>query len=231
MTEPVLTGARLEPASGGRAKQLVVLLHGYGADGNDLIGLGRQWAPLLPDAAFVSPHAPNPCGMAPLGREWFPLSFETAEDYTQGVAAAKPILNGFIDRELEHRALTPRSLALVGFSQGTMMALAVGLSREDPPVAILGYSGALAALDFSPKLSERAPRILLIHGDSDPVIPVEALAMAREQLGALGLAVEWHIAKGLGHGIDQEGLMLGGGFLKQSFTDARAADPAAPRAL
>ncbi|XSG81997.1 MAG: alpha/beta hydrolase [Methyloligella sp. ZOD6] len=223
MSLPELEGPRLAPASGAPAKQLVILLHGYGADGNDLIGLGRSWAPLLPDAAFVSPNAPNPCAMSPMGREWFPLSFRDAEEYARGVAEAKPILNAFIDQELERQGLTEESLALVGFSQGTMMSLAVGLSREKPPAAILGYSGALAAMDFAADIAEKGPKILLIHGDMDQVIPVEALTMAREQLGGLGLSVEWHIAKGVGHGIDQEGLMLGGGFLKNVLTPQPAA--------
>lgn len=220
MSESELDGPRLAPASGGPAKQLIVFLHGYGADGNDLIGLGSAWAPLLPDAAFVSPHAPNPCGMSPLGREWFPLNFRSADEYAKGVAAAKPVLNAFLDRELANYGLSGRSLALVGFSQGTMMALAVGLSRSDPPAAILGYSGALPATEFAADLGERAPRILLIHGDMDNVIPLEALTMARDQLSAIGLEVETHIAQGIGHGIDQHGLMLGGGFLKQAFADA-----------
>ncbi|MFD0986058.1 alpha/beta hydrolase [Methyloligella solikamskensis] len=217
-----LDGPRIEPASGGPAKQLVILLHGYGADGNDLIGLGRSWAPLLPDAAFVSPNAPNACAMSPMGREWFPLSFRDAEEYSRGVAEAKPILNGFIDSELKRYSLAEGSLALVGFSQGTMMSLAVGLSREKPPKAILGYSGALAESEFAADIGEKGPNILLIHGDMDQVIPVEALTMAREHLTALGLSVESHIAKGVGHGIDQEGLMLGGGFLKNALTPQTA---------
>jgi phospholipase/carboxylesterase len=220
MALPQLEGPRLAPASGGKPKQLVILLHGYGADGNDLIGLGRSWAPLLPDAAFISPNAPHPCGMSPLGREWFPLSFRDAEEYAHGVAEATPILNAFVDRQLEAAGLSPASLALVGFSQGTMMSLAVGLSRPNPPAAILGYSGALATMEFSPTLGQNAPEIMLIHGDMDNVIPVEALAMAKQQLSALGIPVKSHIARGLGHGIDQEGLMLGGGFLKHVFAGA-----------
>ncbi|QKP78683.1 dienelactone hydrolase family protein [Methyloligella sp. GL2] len=215
---PALEGPRLAPASGGPAKQLVILLHGYGADGNDLIGLGAQWAPLLPDAAFVSPNAPHACGMSPMGREWFPLEARDVEEYARGVAEAKPILNAFVDAELERNGLTPNELALVGFSQGTMMALAVGLSREKPPAAILGYSGTIAAMDFAEDIATKAPRILLVHGDMDPVIPLEAHVMTRNTLGQLEIAVECHVCQGLGHGIDQQGLMLGGGFLKQSLT-------------
>ncbi len=215
MTISELNGPRLDPASGGPAKQLIILLHGYGADGQDLIGLGRSWGPLLPNAAFVAPNAPHPCAMSPLGREWFPLSVTEASDYVRGVASAKPVLDGFIDQELERHGLGADRLGLVGFSQGTMMALAVGLSRAARPAAILGYSGALATDEFALDLADAAPCILLIHGDMDNVIPVEALGMAAEQLKMLGVPVETHIAKGIGHGIDQEGLMLGGGFLRQ----------------
>ena len=132
-----LDGPRLEPRTG-VAKQLVVFLHGYGADGNDLIDIGRAWQQLLPDAAFVSPHAPRPCGQAPMGREWFPLTFRDPNERWTGVNAAAPVLNGFIDAELKRRGLTDSALALVGFSQGTMMSLHVGLRRATAPAAIVG---------------------------------------------------------------------------------------------
>src|SRR5450759_3774644 len=125
---PKLDGPRIEPRSG-KARQLVVFLHGYGADGNDLIEIGRAWAGLLPDAAFVSPHAPNRCGQAPVGREWFALTFRDPGERWTGVNQAAPALNGFLDAELARRQLPPSALALVGFSQGTMMALHVGLRR------------------------------------------------------------------------------------------------------
>ena len=121
-----LDGPRLEPRSGA-AKQLVIFLHGYGADGNDLIDIGRAWQQILPDAAFVSPHAPRPCGQAPMGREWFPLTMRDPNERWTGVNAAAPVLNAFIDAELKRRSLTDSALALVGFSQGTMMSLHVGL--------------------------------------------------------------------------------------------------------
>ena len=110
-----LDGPRIEPRSG-KAKQLVVFLHGYGADGNDLIEIGRAWQGLLPDAAFVSPHAPRPCGQAPMGREWFPLTFRDPGERWTGVKAAAPVLNAFLDAELARRQLPPSALALVGFS-------------------------------------------------------------------------------------------------------------------
>ena len=216
MTTFELDGPRLAPAAGGAPKQLVVFLHGYVADGNDLIARGREWAPLLPHAAFVSPHAPEPCGMAPMGRQWFDLSMGDMSIIAAGVKRAAPALDSFLDAELERQGLTADSLALVGFSQGTMMALAVGLTRQARPAAIVGYSGALATVEGLPPLGQ-GPAILLVHGDMDEVIPVEAMTIAREALGQAGLQVQWHVSRGIGHGIDGDGLRLGGEFLKQAF--------------
>ena len=174
-----LNGPRLAPASGGRAKQLVVFLHGYGADGNDLIGLGRHWAGLLPDAAFVSPHAPEPCAMNPFGgRQWFALTFRDPSERWRGVQKAGPVLNAFLDAELAAHGLGDDALALVGFSQGTMMALHVGLRRARPPAGIVGYSGMLAGVEHLPGQISARPPVLLIHGDADEVIPVEAMVQA-----------------------------------------------------
>jgi phospholipase/carboxylesterase len=217
----LLDGPRLQPAAGGAARQLVVFLHGYGADGNDLIALGREWAKVLPHAAFVSPHAPEPCGMAPMGKQWFDLTFRDPGELNRGVTRAGPSLDVFLDAELKRHNLPSRALGLVGFSQGSMMALAVGLRRNPPPAAIVAYSGALATVEALPKDPGAAPAILLVHGDMDEVIPVDAMLIAREQLAHAGLAVEWHIAQGIGHGIDPEGLRLGGAFLKQAFAPAQ----------
>ena len=182
-----LDGPRLPPASGGPAKQLVVFLHGYGADGNDLIGLGREWARALPHAAFVSPNAPDACGMTPMGRQWFDLTFRDPGEMTRGVAKAGPVIDAFIAAELERLRLPSSALALVGFSQGTMVALAVGLTLKSPPAAIVGYSGALANPEALAERTGTGPAILLVHGDADEVIPVDAMTIAREQLGMAGL--------------------------------------------
>jgi phospholipase/carboxylesterase len=218
-----LDGPRLAPRNG-TAKQLVIFLHGYGADGNDLIDIGRAWQQLLPDAAFVSPHAPRPCGQAPMGREWFPLTFRDPNERWDGVNAAAPVLNAFIDAELKRHNLPDSALALVGFSQGTMMALHVGLRRAAPPAAIVGYSGMLvtppneADIDaFAAEIRSRPP-VLLVHGDQDQLIPVRALMHAAQGLAALDVAVEWHISPGVGHGIDQEGLRQGGEFIARRFS-------------
>ena len=137
-----LDGPRLAPRSG-PARQLVVFLHGYGADGNDLIEIGRAWQGLLPSAAFVSPHAPRPCGQAPVGREWFPLTFRDPDERWVGVNAAAPVLNSFLDAELKRHNLPPSALALVGFSQGDHDVASRRLRRSVAPVAIVGYSGML----------------------------------------------------------------------------------------
>ena len=128
----MIDGPRIPPASGGRAKSLIVLLHGYGADGNDLIDIGRYLAPMLPETAFVSPHAPEPCAGAPFGRQWFPLTIIDPHQLYGDVSAVAPVLDAFLNAELAQHGLSDRDLALVGFSQGTMMALATTCSRCAP---------------------------------------------------------------------------------------------------
>src|SRR5271155_2960343 len=217
-----LNGPRLAPHSRGPARQLVVFLHGYGADGNDLIELGRVWQAAMPDAAFVSPHAPEPGGQAPVGRQWFPLTFRDPDERWIGVNKAAPVLERFLDAELARHKLPPSALALVGFSQGTMMALHVGLRRATAPAAIVGYSGLLVLSPdgnleaFAASITSRPP-VLLVHGDRDDLIPPQALFQATQGLAALGVPVEWHLSAGIGHGIDAEGLRHGGEFLARGF--------------
>jgi phospholipase/carboxylesterase len=216
-----LDGPRLAPKSG-PARQLVVFLHGYGADGNDLIEIGRAWQPFLPQAAFVAPNAPHACGQAPIGREWFPLTFRNPTERWDGVNMAAPGLDAFLDAELARHQLAPSALALVGFSQGTMMALQVGLRRAVAPAAIVGYSGMLVlegdkdVQGYAPQVRSRPP-VLLIHGDADDLIPVQALILSTQALAALEVPVEWHVSNGIGHGIDDEGLRHGGEFLARRF--------------
>jgi phospholipase/carboxylesterase len=220
-----LDGPRLAARSG-PAQQLVVFLHGYGADGNDLIEIGRAWQQLLPHAAFVSPHAAEPCGQAPVGRQWFPLTFRDPNERWVGVNKAAPLLQRFLDAELERHKLPPSALALVGFSQGTMMALHVGLRRAVAPAAIVGYSGLLVlppdgnAEAFAAAITSR-PAILLVHGDRDDLIPPQALFQAAQGLAALEIPAEWHLSAGIGHGIDNEGLRHGGEFLARQFGGGR----------
>jgi phospholipase/carboxylesterase len=227
-----LDGPRLEPRSGA-AKKLVVFLHGYGADGKDLIEIGRAWQQYLPDAAFVSPHAPEPCAGAPMGRQWFPLTFRDPDERWRGVNAAAPGLNRFLDAELARRKLPASALALVGFSQGTMMALQVGLRRATAPAAIVGYSGLFvlpnnAEPDAVAGEIKSRPPVLLVHGDQDDLIPVEALFHATQALAALEVPTEFHISAGIGHGIDQEGLRHGGEFLARRLRGPAAAPASRP---
>ena len=206
---------RLDPVSG-EAKSLVVFLHGYGANGQDLIGLGRHWQAVLPDTAFVSPDAPEPCAMNPFGGfQWFDLTLRDPSEYWRGVTKAGPRLNEFLDQELARLSLTEEKLALVGFSQGTMMALHVGVRRAQRPAGIVGFSGKLAGPEHLKEGALQKPPVLLVHGSADEVIPVAALAEAEGALKSEGFAVEAHVSQGLGHGIDDKGLDLGGAFLKR----------------
>ncbi len=215
-----LDGPRLRPASGGPATSLVVFLHGYGANGNDLIDIGRMWAPALPETAFVSPHAPEPCAEMPVGRQWFPLARTDPHLLRGRIRGAAPALDAFLDAELAAHGLADDRLVLVGFSQGTMMALHVGPRRAARIAGIIGYSGLLAGPEDLATEARHKPPVLLVHGAADPVIPVVAIQAAANALGDAGFAVEWHIRPQLQHGIDQEGLALGADFLRRVLAPA-----------
>jgi phospholipase/carboxylesterase len=206
-----LSGPRLEP-SNGKATHLVVLCHGYGADGKDLIELAPHWQNALPGAVFVAPNAPQRCPGA--GYQWFPISRIDPHEMHKGVEDAAGLLEAFVHAELARLALAPDRLALVGFSQGTMMTLHVGLRGPVRPAAIVGFSGLLTG---ATPLEGKIPPVLLTHGDADSVIPPEALFMTAGALGAAGVRVQWHLSRGLGHGIDETALVLAGGFLTQAF--------------
>jgi phospholipase/carboxylesterase len=206
----MINGPRMAPASGGPARSLVILLHGYGSNGDDLIGLVPHWRGALPDTAFVSPNAPERCPGAPGGYQWWAL---TGGDRAAGAASAAPVLDAFIDAELARHGLDDASLALVGFSQGTMMALQVGPRRARPLAGIVGYSGMLADEAALAAPGTTRPPVLLIHGDADPMIPIAAFHRARDALVRNGFTVESHVSPGLGHSIDMAGLQLGGQFL------------------
>jgi phospholipase/carboxylesterase len=225
MTSALLDGPRLTPSSGA-PRELIVLLHGYGADGKDLIEIGRQWQRLLPHAAFVAPNAPERVPMSPVGRQWFALTFREPNERWQGVTQARPALDAFLDAELQRHALPPSALALVGFSQGTMMALHCGLRREKAPAAIVGYSGLLVLEPGKGRERLKAevrskPPILLIHGEADDLIPASALFESAEALAEAEIPCEWHLSPRLGHGIDAEGLRQGGEFIAAAFARAR----------
>ncbi len=218
-----LSGPTQKPLSGGRPKQLVVLLHGYGSDGNDLIGLAPHWAPLIPDAEFVAPHAPYPCEMAPFGHQWFSLSDDSPAARLAGVRATATLLDGFLDGALKARGLNDSQMALVGFSQGTMMSLFVALRRAVAPAAVVGYSGALIGPEELAEEIRSRPPVLLVHGDADPVVPHSELAWAQKTLSELGVPVTVETRPRLTHSIDERGLMLGGRFLAKAFSLEAAA--------
>lgn len=203
-----LDGPRIGAASG-KAKQLLVLLHGYGADGADLIGLAPHLARAMPDTAFVAPNAPDPCEGGGTGWQWFPLP-RGGSDTRAGIARAAELLEQFLAAELNRLGLAGEALGLVGFSQGTMMALQVGLAQDPPPAAIIGFSGALAG---APQPHPAPPPILLIHGDADPMIPPSASLSAAKTLAEAGIPAEWHISAGIGHAIGPDGLELASAFL------------------
>jgi phospholipase/carboxylesterase len=213
---PKLSGPIHKPASGSKPRQLVILLHGLGADGNDLIGLAPVLAQVLPDAEFVSPNAPFPCDMAPYGYQWFSLQDRSPATILAGVRAAAPVLDAFIDEALESRGLAEKDLALIGFSQGTMMSLYVGLRRARPVAGIVGFSGALVGAEFLAGEIRSRPRVLLVHGDADQMVPFQALAIAERTLIAADVPVETLTCPGLGHGIDEAGLKAAARFLTEA---------------
>lgn len=198
----------------GKIKNLVIFLHGLGADGNDLISIGDELRDDMPDTAFISPDAPFPCDMAPFGRQWFSLRSWLPMDMLKGADEAAPILNSFIDEQLARFNLDDSNLALVGFSQGTMMALHVGLKRKMPPACIVGFSGALLG---DPAVENHAP-VCLIHGVADMVVPVAASIQAAAMLKSMAVPVELHQRPFLAHGIDGEGLKIARDFILRCFT-------------
>lgn len=213
-----LSGPSHPPQSGGKPRRLVILLHGLGADGNDLIGLAPYWAPLLPDAEFLSPNAPFPCDMAPYGYQWLSARDPSPESRLAGARAAGAILDGFIDDELKKRELTEAQAALVGFSQGTMMSLFVGPRRERQLAGIVGFSGRLIAPALLRSEIRSRPPILLVHGTDDAMVSYDSMAEAEAALTDAGVSVETLSCPGVGHGIDEEGLRRGGQFLQRVLT-------------
>lgn len=212
-----LSGPTAEPAAGGPAREIVLFLHGLGADGNDLIGLAPYFAQYLPHAAFAAPDAPFPCDMAPYGYQWFSLQDRTTAVMLAGLQASAPLLDAYVDELLETHGLTEARLAFVGFSQGTMMSLHVAPRRQREVAGVVGFSGALLAGDRLPGELRTRPPVLLIHGDADPVVPIEALRVAQSGLTAAGLPVRVERRPGLGHSIDEAGIRHAITFLQERF--------------
>lgn len=208
----------VRPEKGRTPTSLVILLHGLGADGRDLVGLSAPWRDFLPDTVFVAPDAPFPCDMSPGGYQWFSLREWTPESILDGVKNASVIVQDFIDAQCKAFNIPHARTALVGFSQGTMMSLYVGPRHKEKLAGVLGYSGALVGGDDllveNEILIHRIP-ICLIHGAADTVIPASAWTHAREMLRAAGFRVSGHVTPGLTHGIDDAGIESGGSFLAE----------------
>jgi phospholipase/carboxylesterase len=207
----MLDGPRFGPASRAAPDALVLLVHGFGADGNDLIDLAAVWAEVLPDALFVAPHAPEPCHGAPFGRQWFPLWDRSAGQLQAGVESAAATLGQFVAAEVARLALPPGRVALMGYSQGAMTVLEAGLRGAVPDAAcILAYSGGM--IGTLPPLAR--PAVLLVHGEADDVVPVSASRRAEATLLEAGVPVRALYRPGLGHGLDEVGLAAGAEVLR-----------------
>jgi phospholipase/carboxylesterase len=211
-----LRAERWGPAAGSAPRQLVVLCHGVGADGDDLIGLAPAFGPVLPHAAFAAPDAPEPYDEAPFGRQWWSLRDRNPALMAAGAAAARPTLDAFIDAELARLGLPTDAYALLGFSQGAMMVLYAGLRRQAPPRVILAYSGALVAAEAIGERRNDAP-VLLLHGEADEVVPPVRSRQAESALSAAGVPVESVFYPGVGHWIDPAGLGKGAERLRAAF--------------
>jgi phospholipase/carboxylesterase len=202
------------PISGGKPKQVVLLLHGLGADGQDLIGLAPELSRDLPDAIFISPDAPFPCDMAPMGFQWFSLQDWGQDAREKGVKSSAPILRKFMDEVLKKYDLPAGKLALVGFSQGTMMSLYVGPRYPDAIAGVVGFSGMLIGGEDADFAKAHKIPVCLIHGEADTVVPFMAYKHAKDALEKSGFPVSGHSTPGLPHSIDQRGIEAARGFLK-----------------
>jgi phospholipase/carboxylesterase len=211
----LLDGPRLRPASGRSARSLVVLLHGYGSNGDDLISLAPLVQPQLPDAEFVAPNAPSRIPNMAEAYQWWPIRSFSMEERSAGAIAAAPAIDNFLTEELGRLDLSDDRLLLIGFSQGTMMALHVGLRREKAIAGIIGFSGMLVGADRLAAEIRSRPPVLLVHGTADDVVPFGSLATAERDLKRAGLAVEAHVSLGVGHSVGPDGLAAGSAFAQR----------------
>ena len=213
-----LEGPIVEPQTNDKPKQLVIFCHGYGADGNDLIGLSSYFQNILPNAVFMSPNAPQKCDLNPLGYQWFDFQSGDPALIWKGVLEAASILNSFIDEQLKKYNLSDDNLALIGFSQGTMMSLHVGLRREKPMRALVGFSGKLIGEELLKDDLVSKPPIYLIHGEQDPMVPHQETINATEVLQGHDIEVQKHISPNTPHSIAEDGLKIAIDFLSSKFS-------------
>lgn len=210
-----LTGPHRSPRSGNAAKQLVVILHGWGADGYNLIDLADMFAETLPDAYFIAPNGPEVCEVNPYGFQWFSLLDRRPDIMFAGARAAEAVLNQFLDAKQKELNLTDAQTALVGFSQGTMLSLHTALRRTPSLACMVGFSGALLGTESLAAEMKSTLPVCLIHGQMDEVVPFAAMPHAEAALKAAGVRVESHPRPMLGHSIDMEGMAIAGKFLKR----------------
>lgn len=210
-TPPILEGPKIAALSCGKPVYLVVLLPAEGSDGQSVIDLALNWAPTMPKADFVAAVAPfaAPGG----GRRWFDGDGMSPDAVAAGLGAVAPRLDTFLDEMLAQRRLDDSHLALVGFSQGAMLALHVGLRRAKAMASIVAFSGALFDLEALAGEIRARPQVLMIHGEADPVVPFAAMAATRERLKALGVPAKSMRRPGLGHETDDDGILAAGDFL------------------
>lgn len=212
-----LRAERVEARSG-ETRSCVVFLHGYGANGRDLIGLAEPLAEHMADTLFLSPDAPEACIGAPMGLQWFPIPWidgSSEEMARDGMLRAVDDLQAFLDGVMVEEDLLPEQVMLLGFSQGSMMALHAAPRREDPVAGIVAFSGRLLEPELLADEAKCRPPVLLVHGDRDDVVPVQALPEAARALEAAGWSeVYAHIMKGTPHGIAPDGLGVALAFMR-----------------
>lgn len=222
MSQKPISGSFIAPRNG-KAKQLVVFLHGYGANGDDLLSIGEDWGDALPDAAFISPNAPSVCDEFAGGFQWFPIRAINREliEREQPMRAVLPALNTYLDEQLAHWGVDEDQMIVAGFSQGAMMAMYTMPRRNRACAGVIGYSGMLVdAAGLKADGIQKMP-VLAIHGDSDAVVPPDCLQGVQDGFDAAGFDVETVLRPHLGHGIDQFGLMRGVDFCRECFEKSR----------
>ncbi len=211
----MLDGPRLSPLSGGKPDALVVLIHGYGSNGDDLVSLAALMQPALPGAAFVAPNAPGRIPSLAAAHQWWAIETFSMAERAAGADAAASGLDAFVSAELEALGLTGDRLILLGFSQGTMMALHVGLRRADAVAGIIGISGMLVAPERLKSEIASRPPVLLIHGTEDEVVPFRSLELAAAALAEAGVTVETHVSPGTNHSVAPDGLKAAISFVRR----------------
>jgi phospholipase/carboxylesterase len=219
MSMLVLSGPKILPDSG-VTKRLIIIFHGYGADGANLIGLAEGWKTLLPDTAFIAPNAPDECEITPFGRQWFSMQNWTFDVLKQRLLEKSEDISEYIKSQAQDFGVgSLKNVALVGFSQGAMLSLFQAVYGLEECAGAIGYSGGFLVDErLKPKFNGSAiPRALLVHGDADELVPCQASLAAEEQLQSIGVKTQLFIQPGIGHEISPEGFEIGAAFLQDIF--------------